>query len=452
MAVAVGSTNTVQCPTGQVLINGVCSTPNASRLPQASGGLSGTQGGMAQPVTTTTMNPTATPESPVSPPVVPATATAVPATATAPTISSIYGDFRGAIQQTTDANIQAARQTAEMQQDTLNRQLAEQRQDFLRNRQDLQRETFLRGRNILSNLANRGLATSGLLQLGDVQRTIATGQQMTGLSEAFERARQGLTAQQQGVQTGLQQFEAGQQSQLAQQLAGLSLQERQANIQEAERITALVEDTISAGQTATPQQAALLNQIYAATAAGDTEALQKLLAQAEVGGVATEGSLTQAFGQTPGYTVTSLVDGVKSQGGNLSSFEENALIDVVSNSDMLKQDSPFMADLAKVPKGTQVTATVRTKANKAGLNDEYFIQLPSGQEYELDGKELAVLLMNNAITVTPEIALSIAQRAGGRLATGLGVVGNRSSSVIIPYLEWLKKNNINEKTVTNPIR
>jgi hypothetical protein len=431
-----GSTdvNTQQCPVGQRLVNGVCVPSSGLAAEMVPASLSGTQGvgtGTMQTQPASSVRPTQT---------------------SLPSVSSLYGDYRGALQQTTQANIEAAQQTAAQQQTQLQQQLQQQRQDYLTNRQQLQKETFIRGRNILSNLANRGLATSGLLQLGDVQRTIATGQQMTGLSEAFERARQGITGQQQNIQTGLQQFQAGQQSQLAQQLSGLGLQERQANIQEAERITALVEDTISAGQTATPQQASLLNQIYAATAAGDTETLQQLLTQAEVEGAAPQGSLTQAFSAPTGNTVTSLVAGVTQLGGNLSSLEQRKLIDVISDSENLAQGSPFMADLANVQPGTQVTATVRTRGGKAGLNDSYFVQLPSGQEYELDGRELAVLLMNNSISVSPEIALSIAQRAGGSLASGTSVIGNRYDSVLKPYLEWLKKNNITRNTVQNPVR
>jgi hypothetical protein len=335
----------------------------------------------------------------------------------------------------------------------LNRQLAEQRQDYLTNRQQLQKETFLRGRNILSNLANRGLATSGLLQLGDVQRTIATGQQMTGLAEAFERARQGITGQQQGIQTGLQQFEAGQQSQLAQQLAGLNLQERQAGVTESERSVAYAESLATLLSDPSIPQATkdaltpLYEQLITApapttpTTPGETPA-------------APGGSFSESFGRPVVRNVTSLVEGVSAQGGNLSSLERNKLIDVVSNSDILKQNSPFMTDLAGVTPGTEVTATVRTKTGKAGLNDQYFVQLPSGQSYELKGTELAVLLMNNAITVSPEIAYSIVQRAGsiGTTASALATVGNRFDAVLKPYLEWLKKNNINEKTVTNPIR
>ena len=426
MAVATGmqsntSVGTQQCPIGQSLVNGVC-------VP------SGTQS-TGTGTTATTPGTTAT-------------------AATPPTLSSLYGDFRGAVQQTAEANIQSARQTAATQQDTLNRQLAEQRQDYLTNRQQLQKETFLRGRNILSNLANRGLATSGLLQLGDVQRTIATGQQMTGLSEAFERARQGITGQQQGIQTGLQQFEAGQQSQLAQQLAGLNLQERQAGVTESERSVAYAESLATLLSDPSIPQATkdALTPLYeqlitvpTPTTPGETPA-------------APGDSFGSNFGTPTVRTVTSLVDGVKGQGGDLSSFEQNKLIDVVSKSDMLKQNSAFMTDLAGVTPGTEVTATVRTKGGKAGLNDGYFVQLPSGKEYELEGRELAVLLMNNAITVSPEIAYSIVQRAGGRQAsagmtlTDGGVVGNRFDAVLKPYLEWLKKNNINEKTVTNPIR
>lgn len=428
------TTTTPQCPAGQVLYNGACVDINSLQALKAAGGLSARQ---AQSTTVMSQPQTTQPSIPTS---------------QLPTISGLYDDYRGALQQTTGASIEAARQTAQMQQEQLNQQLEQQRQDYLKNRQNLQRETFLRGRNVLANLANRGLATSGLQQLGDVQRTIATGQQMNELSQAFERARQGLTSQQTQIATGLQQFEAGQQSQLAQQLAGLGLQEREANVREAERVTALVEDTISAGQTVTPGQANLLNQIYAATAAGDTNTLQQLLTQAEVEGGAPQGSLTQAFSTPTDNTVTSLVAGVRQFGENLSSLEQRKLIDVVSDSENLAQGSPFMADLANVQPGTQVTTTVRTKGGKAGLNDSYFVQLPSGQEYELDGRELAVLLMNNSISVSPEIALSIAQRAGGSLASAAGVLGNRFDAVLKPYLEWLENNNITRTTVQNPLR
>ncbi len=126
------------------------------------------------------------------------------------TLSQLYGGIRSGFEASTSANIEAARRSAELQQEQLNRQLEQQRADYLKNRQTLQRETFLRGRNLLSNLANRGLATSGLQQLGDIQRTIATGQQMNELSQAFERASTGLTTPPQQVPTGLPTFAADQ--------------------------------------------------------------------------------------------------------------------------------------------------------------------------------------------------------------------------------------------------
>ena len=422
-----GSTdvNTQQCPAGQVFYGGACVDRNSLQALQTAGGLSGTQ---AQGTTGGLPNQ---------------------AQNTANTqLQDAFGAFRSSLEGTAQANIEASRAQTEANQAELARQLELQRQDYLTNRQNLQKETFLRGRNILSNLANRGLATSGLLQLGDVQRTIATGQQMNELSRAFENARQGLTAQQQAASRGQTAFEAQQRTGLAQQLASTRFQEIQMTGTEKERSVAYAESLASLLSDPNIPQATkdALAPLY-------EQLITTLPQTAEDGATPTTGgSLSSAFGTPTIRTVTSLIDGVKSQGGKLSSFEENALIDVISNSDMLKQGSPFMTDLAGVPEGTEVTATVRTKGGKAGLNDEYFIQLPSGQEYELKGTELAVLLMNNAITVSPEIALSIAQRAGGRLATGLGVVGNRPSSVIIPYLEWLKKNDINEKTVTNSIR
>ena len=420
------NTTTPQCGPGQKLINGVCV---AIRM----------QSGLS---TDTSPRPDYNPFPNGNP------FTQQQQNQTPGSLSEIYGGIRSGVRQATATNIQSARQTAEMQQEQLNQQLEQQRQDYLKNRQNLQRETFLRGRNVLANLANRGLATSGLQQLGDVQRTIATGQQMNELSQAFERARQGLTSQQTQIATGLQQFEAGQQSQLTQQLAGLDLQEQQAGVTESERSVAYAESLST-----------LLSDPNIPQNIKDTLAplYEQLITTPQATEGATPGqtgSLTEALGttttaSTAGQQASNIVT---KYGSSLSTFEKDKLNEIIGDSEVLAQGSELRTVLSGLPEGTQTEVSVtNTKGNKAGLNDTYEIVV-NGQGYSVEGRELAVLIMNGNITVSPEIAYSIVQRAGGRAARPGGTIGNQWDSVLKPYLKWLDENNINENTVKNPLR
>lgn len=350
------------------------------------------------------------------------------------TLSQLYGGIRSGFEASTSANIEAARRSAELQQEQLNRQLEQQRADYLKNRQTLQRETFLRGRNLLSNLANRGLATSGLQQLGDIQRTIATGQQMNELSQAFERARQGLTTQQQQVAAGLQQFEAGQRAGLQQQLAGLNLQEREATIRESERLTALVEDAISAaGANATPEQKSFLNRLYAATGSGNIPKLQELLNEFRQEG-GEQGSLLEVFGGEGEAKASDLISGITSiEGASLTTGESNQINKFITGSENLKTNSPFLQALSSLPRDQEVSPIVTTKSGYAGLNDDYALEI-GGQTFTLNGKELATLIMNGQIKVSPAIAVSILQGKDGRI---VGVTGESNTAFRKPYLQWL---------------
>ena len=351
------------------------------------------------------------------------------------TLSQLYGGIRSGFEASTSANIEAARRSAELQQEQLNRQLEQQRADYLKNRQTLQRETFLRGRNLLSNLANRGLATSGLQQLGDIQRTIATGQQMNELSQAFERARQGLTTQQQQVAAGLQQFEAGQRAGLQQQLAGLNLQEREATIRESERLTALVEDAISAaGANATPEQKSFLNRLYSATGSGNVLKLQELLNEFRQEG-GEQGSLLEVFGGEGEAKASDLIQSVTDfEGVDLTTAERNAINNLVTGSENLKTNSPFLQALSGVPRGQEISPLVTTRAGNLGLNDRYTVEL-GGNSYELDGKELAALVMSGQITVSPAVAVSILQSTDGRIATASGTT---NMAFFNSYVKWLE--------------
>lgn len=354
-------------------------------------------------------------------------------TSETPDFNQLYQNIGTSAQQTTAANIGASRAQTELAQSELTRQLEQQRQDYLKNRQSLQRETFLRGRNVLANLANRGLATSGLMQLGDVQRTVATGQQMNELSQAFENARQGLTAQQ--TQLGAQQtaFEAQQQAGLSQQLAGLGLQAGQQAVTEKERSVAYAESLAqliadpNIPQATKDALAPLYEQLITVP--------QTQTQTAEDGTTTTTtGTLAEALGTTTTFTPSDVILGVTSiEGANLTTGERNELNKLITESDNLKTGSPFITALSSVAEGQQINPIVTTKPGNGGLNDTYSIEL-SGQQFNLNGKEMASLIMSGRIQVSPAIAVSILQGADGRITTVSGE-GNRAFSK--PYLQWL---------------
>ncbi len=350
-----------------------------------------------------------------------------------PTTSELYGGIAKALTGASQANIAASRAETQAAQSQLERQLQQQREDFLRNRQSLQRETFLRGRNVLANLANRGLATSGLQQLGDVQRTIATGQQMSELSRAFEQARQGLTAQQQAAGRAQTAFEAQQRGTLEQQLANLKVQEEQAGITEGERSVAYAESLAQLLSDPTipqniKQTLAPLYEQFIKTPAGQ------------------EGGLAQQLQPRTLPTQNELITTVSGlAGGTYRSGENNALNKFITESENLNPQSPFMTALAATEQGQQFSPTVTTKAGYAGLNDLYSVDL-GGQTYSLDGKELATLVMSGQITVSPAIAVSILQGKEGNILDAGDLAGNLSDAIARPYLKWLQEQGFISRT------
>ena len=350
-----------------------------------------------------------------------------------PTTSELYGGIAQALTGASQANIAASRAETQAAQSQLERQLQQQREDFLRNRQSLQRETFLRGRNVLANLANRGLATSGLQQLGDVQRTIATGQQMSELSRAFEQARQGLTAQQQAAGRAQTAFEAQQRGTLQQQLANLKVQEQQAGITEGERSVAYAESLAQLLSDPTipqniKQTLAPLYEQFIKTPAGQ------------------EGGLAQQLQPRTLPTQNELITTVSGlAGGTYRSGENNALNTFITGSENLNPNSAFMTALAATEQGQQFSPTVTTKAGYAGLNDLYSVDL-GGQTYSLDGKELATLVMSGQITVSPAIAVSILQGKEGNILDAGDLSGNLSDAIARPYLKWLQEQGFISRT------
>lgn len=353
-------------------------------------------------------------------------------------IDQIISNLRNALEQGSQQTIDFSRQETAATQAELSRQLAEQRRDYLKNRQALQKDTFLRGRNVLANLANRGLATSGLQQLGDVQRTIATGQQMNELSQAFESARQNLTAQKDAAARAQTQFESQERTDLASQLAGLEFegmdrQTRQAEIAAVygESFRAIMDDPNTSAATKE-----LLGSLY-----------QQLINLGMPAGTSTTTPTDGGTGGSGGggedfvfnsVSVSQAMEGFVpdqiSVGGTdqiSAHFSGNALFD--TNTEEGKRLYTALNTLGE-NKTVQIGAP-NTSANYYGFNDTYTFVV-GGQEFSVEGYDLAGLIMSGAIQVDPRIALSLIQDGAGNIKqTASGPKTNTFTRSMFAYLQ-----------------
>ena len=108
----------------------------------------------------------------------------------------------------------ASTQAAEKARKDLATQMATQRNAYVTGVQAAQESGMSRGRNMLNQLAGRGLGTSGLMQLGDVQGRLATGKALSSLATANRQVQEAGMDAAAGIESNL----AGQQRQ-----AGLDL-------------------------------------------------------------------------------------------------------------------------------------------------------------------------------------------------------------------------------------
>ena len=140
-----------------------------------------------------------------------------------------------AFQRARDAIVENANRSRNMLKNQYDRLLAELdkktkegNEQFGRGRATISEDAYDRSRENLNNLASRGLAGSGLQQLGEVQERMETGQQMNDLASQYYAYLDDLDSQRQQGEAqyneGLQAIE----SSLQQQLANIGLQEFQA--------------------------------------------------------------------------------------------------------------------------------------------------------------------------------------------------------------------------------
>lgn len=96
-----------------------------------------------------------------------------------------------------------AEQQANIARDSLAKQIEKQRYDYLRGQQAALDSGYDRGRRLTNALANRGLLTSGMLQLGDIQNRMVTGQTLSSLAEANRDVTEAALQAEQAISRGL---------------------------------------------------------------------------------------------------------------------------------------------------------------------------------------------------------------------------------------------------------
>lgn len=181
----------------------------------------------------------------------------------AKSLQELYNERQKLYQSQYAAQQQAAEQAKVAGNATLADTLAQQKQAYQEGVQVASQDSFGRGRQLLNSLAGRGLATSGLTQLGDVQGKIATGKTLSSLAGANAQVKKAGLA---GAQNIEQTF-ANAQRQAELDLAGKSLAsdealteqtaaEEAANLQKKENVLAAqleLEAAIKSG-TLTPEE------------------------------------------------------------------------------------------------------------------------------------------------------------------------------------------------------
>jgi len=100
------------------------------------------------------------------------------------TTQQLYDERRKLYEQQFEQQKIEAERAKESSLSTIQETMENQQQAYQQGIQQAGEDSFSRGRNLMRSLANRGLATSGLMQLGEVQNKVATGKTLTGLASA----------------------------------------------------------------------------------------------------------------------------------------------------------------------------------------------------------------------------------------------------------------------------
>lgn len=137
--------------------------------------------------------------------------------------NSIYGKQMALSEQIAAEQRRIANEAASYKKQTLADQLDQQRRQYSQSLSSVNEQSYGQGSKLLASLANRGLGTSGLLKLGDVQTQMAKGGALSELAYQDRMGRENIGREQRQVGSSL--AAALRQTELDKQASELSAEE-----------------------------------------------------------------------------------------------------------------------------------------------------------------------------------------------------------------------------------
>ena len=343
-----------------------------------------------------------------------------------------------------------AKRAAQSRETDLRTQMSEQRVNLQKGRQDISRDSYMGGRNLLAGLANKGLATSGLLQLGNVQNTIAKGQQISNLQTGFNRAQEslgrGLSENTAGLTASLRGINLETEGKLNLSAQGLESESLRRN----EMLTAYTNELsglLATAETDEQKEAIIANYSPILDALGGGGGGAE--AGATPGSVSTAQTLADSLRVDPQagtsadeafVAAQTAIEPYKSvlTKGESADFRSHWL----ENNPLLNSSDPIVKALSATNGVPQSVIRTDKSGGKGGYNDTYEITVAGQAPMSIDGGQLAAAVMSGQITVSDEILKEIGSNFAGKLKeTGglFGIFGRKYDSISKSFNEWLKE-------------
>ena len=195
-----------------------------------------------------------------------------------PSAQSIYEKQMGLAEQVAAEQRRIAAQANLYKQQSLADQLNQQRRNYAQSLASVNEQSYSQGSKLLKGLANRGLGTSGLLQLGDVQTQMAKGSALSDLAYQNRLGVEGINREQR--QSASQLSAALRQSQLDKQQSILGAEETlynrsQADLQRQQDVgISLVQTAVESGNLSAEEAMSLYQQLMGAKSAEELATIQ----------------------------------------------------------------------------------------------------------------------------------------------------------------------------------
>ncbi len=194
------------------------------------------------------------------------------------TLDELYKQQTQQNQAVYDEQQRIAQEAAAKKRADLQNQMAMQRESYRKGLITANETASANSARVLRGLANKGLATSGLLQLGDIQLQAEKGKTVSNLSDAYRQAQRDTTLAGQDIESTL--ASSLNEAALGKTASDISASQQMYSNQmnESDRLLASFQTMVEAAKAGlTDAQYQTFNNAIAAAASGDVQALQDII-------------------------------------------------------------------------------------------------------------------------------------------------------------------------------